>query len=604
MENITNLPLHSIYESPFNPRKTFNQAALQELADSIRAQGIMSPIVVRALPNSLHYQIVFGHRRYRAAKLAELDCIPAIIRDLNDEQVKIAQLHENLEREDVSPVEEADAFDALMREHGVTAEQLIQQTGKSKSYIYGRLKLVGLCAAVREACTQGLPTDVAIKIGRIPSEALQIKALGRVQESKGKWHSVRYALSILDVDTFRVSLNTATFPLTVAGNHAEASQCISCHSCRFNSSNDPGLLEALGADVCTDTECFKTRTEAHALQVEQEHEAQGGTVLRGEEGHGVAAQANWPLQYKREAVILSKELAPGKTIAAALEEMGEAAPKLLVARARDGHAEKLLPYDALDTLREHLGLPTAGSTPPSAARADQGGAADAGQADDEDDVPAGQLALPLTPEEQAARANWPAILKAMMRAAVGRRRTVEELRLIVALVMDPYEGIPEDVAEVMGWTEELSDLDAYGEDLDWLTRKITTMTADELAAFLVVLALYEGHIAHLTFNATRVAAQVSLARSYGIDPLNPDAPSAPEATPTPPPAAQAPKGGSNGRGAAAKPKAPANASLDLGDPLPAQEGSIQAGFAGLGLEGAGSAVAPAAATDTPEGGDE
>jgi ParB/RepB/Spo0J family partition protein len=600
MENITNLPLHSIQESPFNPRKTFNQAALEELADSIRAQGIMSPIVVRALPNSLHYQIVFGHRRFRAAWKAELDCIPAIIRDLSDEQVKIAQLHENLEREDVSAVEEADAFSALMRDHGVTAEQLIKQTGKSKSYIYGRLKLVGLCAAVREACATGLPTDVAIKIGRMPSEGLQTKALQKVQVSKGVWHPVRYALSLLDSETFSVSLCNAIFPLTVINTNPEAGHLVSCEGCQYNSSNDPSL-ESLGAAACTDTDCFKLRTEAFSTELEREHEAQGGTVLRGPAAEGEAHKINWPLQYSRAAVSLSKEIVPGKTIQSVLDEMGEQAPELVVARVLGGHAEKLLPYSALDMLREHLGIATAQSTPPSAARADHGGEADADEDEDEDsDTPAGQLALPLTPEEQACRSNWNPILKAMMRAAVGRRRTVEELRLIVELAMDAYSNIPALVAEVLGWSEELEDLTGYGEDIEWLTRKMPTMSADELASLLVLLALNEGSFAHLTFNATRMAAQVALAKSYGIDPLNPDAAPA-EPSPTPPTAAQAPKGGSSGRGAAAKANANANASLDLGDPLPMQGGDDQAGFAGRVVDGAGSADAPPIATSALEG---
>jgi ParB/RepB/Spo0J family partition protein len=120
---ITNIAITHLDESPYNPRKIFNEASMQELAADIKAQGrVLSPLLVRPT-NGAMYQIVFGHRRYRAAEIAGLLEVPCMVRAMSDEEVKRAQISENLQREDVHPIEEAEGFQALMNDHGVTADE-------------------------------------------------------------------------------------------------------------------------------------------------------------------------------------------------------------------------------------------------------------------------------------------------------------------------------------------------------------------------------------------------------------------------------------------------------------------------------------------------
>ena len=147
-----NLPLDALTESTTNPRRIFDDAALKELADSIRAQGILSPLLVRPL-NGGGFEIVAGARRYRAAQMAEQATVPVRIVNLTDVEALEAQLIENLQRRDVHPMEEANGFRALLNleEPKYSVEQIAARTGKSPAYVAGRLKLTELAPVVVEA---------------------------------------------------------------------------------------------------------------------------------------------------------------------------------------------------------------------------------------------------------------------------------------------------------------------------------------------------------------------------------------------------------------------------------------------------------------------
>ena len=131
-----NLPLSILTESKTNPRRIFEDAALKELADSIRSQGVLSPLLVRPL-NERSFEIVAGARRYRAAQLAESETVPVRIVNLTDAEALEAQLIENLQRRDVHPLEEAQGFRALLNleEPKYTIEQIAAKTGKSPAYV-------------------------------------------------------------------------------------------------------------------------------------------------------------------------------------------------------------------------------------------------------------------------------------------------------------------------------------------------------------------------------------------------------------------------------------------------------------------------------------
>src|SRR5271154_2961558 len=146
------LPLSILTESKTNPRRIFEDGALKELADSIRSQGVLSPLLVRPL-NERSFEIVAGARRYRAAQIAEVDSVPVRIVNLTDAQALEAQLIENLQRRDVHPLEEAQGFRALLNleEPKYSVEQIAAKTGKSPAYVAQRIRLTELVVSVVEA---------------------------------------------------------------------------------------------------------------------------------------------------------------------------------------------------------------------------------------------------------------------------------------------------------------------------------------------------------------------------------------------------------------------------------------------------------------------
>lgn len=146
------LLIRSIEPNPQQPRKRFDAESLQELAQSIRQQGVLQPILVRPDPRDTGmYQIVAGERRWRAAALAELSTIPALIQDLTDTQSLIIGLVENLQREDLNPMEEAEALEVLQQELGLSQEALANKIGRSRPSIANCLRLLHLEDTIREA---------------------------------------------------------------------------------------------------------------------------------------------------------------------------------------------------------------------------------------------------------------------------------------------------------------------------------------------------------------------------------------------------------------------------------------------------------------------
>lgn len=147
--DLQQIALTAIQAGKYQPRRNFSEESLKELANSIRAQGVIQPIVVRTIAAN-KYEIVAGERRYRAAQLAELATIPAIIKELPDEAAIAIALIENLQREDLNPIEEALALQRLIDEFQMTHEQVANAVGKSRTAISNSLRLLGLVAEVRE----------------------------------------------------------------------------------------------------------------------------------------------------------------------------------------------------------------------------------------------------------------------------------------------------------------------------------------------------------------------------------------------------------------------------------------------------------------------
>jgi len=141
-EEIVELPLKDLRPNPYQPRKNFDEEALQELTDSIKKRGVFQPVIVKKSIKG--YEIVAGERRVKASMRAGLDTIPAIIRPFSDEQMMEIALLENLQREDLNPIEEAEAYQSLIKALKITQEELSKRLGKSRSYITNMLGLLNL----------------------------------------------------------------------------------------------------------------------------------------------------------------------------------------------------------------------------------------------------------------------------------------------------------------------------------------------------------------------------------------------------------------------------------------------------------------------------
>ncbi len=155
-EGVRELPIELIHRNPEQPRRRFTEAEIAELADSIRDKGVLQPILVRPSPkNPGEYEIVAGERRWRASQAAGLRVMPALVRALDDEKALEIALIENVQRQDLNPVEEALAYKALMDRFGYTQERAAASVGKSRSHVANAIRLTGLPSEVLEHLMSG-----------------------------------------------------------------------------------------------------------------------------------------------------------------------------------------------------------------------------------------------------------------------------------------------------------------------------------------------------------------------------------------------------------------------------------------------------------------
>ena len=174
------LPISQVEPGLNQPRKRFDPETLEDLAQSIRQHGIIQPLTVRRLPSG-YYQIIAGERRWRAARLAGLVEIPAIIIEADDRKVMELGLIENLQREDLNPAEEARGYQVLMEEYGLTQEQVAERMGKSRPAVTNTLRLLSLAEEVLTMLEEGtLSAGHARALLSLPSPKLQLEAAKKV----------------------------------------------------------------------------------------------------------------------------------------------------------------------------------------------------------------------------------------------------------------------------------------------------------------------------------------------------------------------------------------------------------------------------------------
>lgn len=189
------VPIDQVHGGKFNPRKDFKEAELDELAASIRLHGLVQPIVVRLDPAAGGYEIVAGERRWRASQKAGLHQVAVIVRDLEDRDVIEMAIIENVQREDLNPIEEAAGYNELIQRFEYTQEQLAEQIGKSRSHLANTMRLLKLPNAVQAMVTDGRLTagHARALVGRDDAEALA-------------WRIVEQDLSVRDVEALMQQL--------------------------------------------------------------------------------------------------------------------------------------------------------------------------------------------------------------------------------------------------------------------------------------------------------------------------------------------------------------------------------------------------------------
>lgn len=174
------LPIYKVEPNPDQPRQDFDEEELQALADSITVHGIIQPLTVREMPNG-YYQIIAGERRWRAARMANLSDVPAVIIEADDKKAMELALIENLQRQDLNPLEEALGYQTLMNEYALTQEEAAGRVGKSRPAVANALRLLGLCPEVQERVRKGeLSAGHARAILQLKSEKKQQEAAQKI----------------------------------------------------------------------------------------------------------------------------------------------------------------------------------------------------------------------------------------------------------------------------------------------------------------------------------------------------------------------------------------------------------------------------------------
>ncbi|HOL84272.1 MAG TPA: nucleoid occlusion protein [Thermoclostridium caenicola] len=181
-KKITMIPIELIRPNPYQPRRKFEQGSLDELCQSIKQYGVIQPINVRKI-SATHYELVAGERRLRASMMAGLKEIPAIVVDVGEDDSAILALIENLQRENLGYMEEAEGYRNLIREHGLTQEELAQKIGKSQSTIANKIRLLRLSPLVKKILADNNLTERhARALLKLDNEQLQLKVLQKVCE--------------------------------------------------------------------------------------------------------------------------------------------------------------------------------------------------------------------------------------------------------------------------------------------------------------------------------------------------------------------------------------------------------------------------------------
>ncbi len=286
MTEIINIPLEEITPHPGN-RKIggFDQEKLDQLAESIRDIGVQQPAIVRINGTAGNYELVAGERRWLASKIAGEQTLPCIIKELSDLEALKIQLVENLQRDDVHPLDEADGFRRLLEAEEYDVATLSAEIGRSKSYVYQRMKLCELITPVREALLAAtISAGHALVIARLPEE-LQQHALDHIEECRDGWNpelTVR-ELSAYITEELMLSFSSASFSMSDEDLVPAAGPCTMCSK---RTGKQPELFAEIQHDNCMDPDCFNAKLDATVLRHRAELVESGDEYIEASSHYG------------------------------------------------------------------------------------------------------------------------------------------------------------------------------------------------------------------------------------------------------------------------------------------------------------------------------
>lgn len=291
------VPLAAIATSKTNPRKSFDQDKLNELASTIKATGVHTPILLRHLPPARlqdtfadrkkgeplpEYEIVAGERRYRASVIADVATIPAVIRAMTDEQALRVQMIENLQRADLSELEEAEGYQQLCDLTNISKEALGAEIGRSRRYVYQRLALLKLQPLAKDALRLGkISYTAGLAISQVHDGALQAKAFAHAQitDGDGQQISTRQLQTWMRSNVL-LALNKAPFDIKAPNLHTISGSCTACPK-RTGADQDI-FADNTGPDSCCDAPCYHAKAAEAKAQTLEKYERQGIPVIQSE----------------------------------------------------------------------------------------------------------------------------------------------------------------------------------------------------------------------------------------------------------------------------------------------------------------------------------
>lgn len=327
-------------------RKRFDPKTLQELAESIKAVGVLQPIVCTPA-----LEIVAGERRWLAAKLAGLETVPATVRALTPEQVLEVQLIENLQREGLHELEEAEGYKELMKLKKINADTVAEMVGKSRSYVYGRTKLLALCPEARKAFYAGeLDFAHALLIARVPSADVQRQAMKDLDAEKKNGNITNYReAQIFMREHYMLQLAVAPFDIKDGTLVLSAGPCPSCPK---RSGAQPELFADVGkAEHCTDPACFEKKRSAHTERVKADLKAKGATLITGKEAKKLIPYGDLISHGSGYTSIEDDEYIDGKYQKVAKFAKAAGVEQIMVEHPQSG---KLIPVVRTDALKKGL----------------------------------------------------------------------------------------------------------------------------------------------------------------------------------------------------------------------------------------------------------